>query len=356
MEKKVVRGAAAVMLALTILFSFVLLNFPDLHVFALQKQLEYSTRIGHGDSVLALMREETSVLMESSKTTKMLGQLRLELPGDIHEDDIAIENHYIDQTVQIKIPGIGESYFFDYPMIGSSDHIDDIIYEVENDEGVIDIMLDQVYELDLTVQESYIYIDFIDPHERYDKIVVIDAGHGGSDPGAMKQKISEKDIDLAIVRKMMALFEASDANIGVYYTRTDDSNPSLEQRVQLANLLQADLFLSVYNNSTASGRMSGIHGTEVMYRVSDESGKSKAFAQNCLDALLWNLGSQSKGVVAGDEIYIVRTAQMPVALAEIGFMTNQEELDLLNSEEYQQRAAQALYDAMIKTLEDENGE
>ena len=55
----------------------------------------------------------------------------------------------------------------------------------------------------------------------------------------------------------------------VFYTRNDDSSVSLEERVGLANRLQTDLFLSIHNNTTASGRMSGINGTEVMYHMED---------------------------------------------------------------------------------------
>ena len=69
-------------------------------------------------------------------------------------------------------------------------------------------------------------------------------------------------------------------------------------------------------------------------------------------SLLQTLGSGSKGVVVGDDIYIIRTAQMPVALVEIGFMTNQEELDKLKSDEYQEAAAKALAQAVLQTLEE----
>ena len=86
--------------------------------------------------------------------------------------------------------------------------------------------------------------------------MVVDAGHGGRAPGATKQGINEKDIDLGIVLQLKAIFDNSDENIGVYYTRTDDSNPTFDQRVQLANKSQADLSISIHNNSTKSGRMS----------------------------------------------------------------------------------------------------
>ncbi len=354
MERRVIRGAAVMLLALTIAVNFVLLNYSDLHVFALQKRVEYTARVKSGYSVLDLMREETDILKGNGGVSDNQKQLRIELPKNVSAEQVKIQNQYVYQTIKVEIPHIGNSYFYDYPMIGSSDYITDITFEVGRDAGVINIVLDGVYELDMEIQGQYIYIDFVDPHEIYDKIVVVDAGHGGNAPGATKQGISEKDIDLAIVKEIKQLFDADQRNIGVYYTRLDDTNPSLESRAALANALSADLFLSVHNNSTASGRMSGINGTEVMYRVTDESGGSKRFAELCLDSILNKLGSQNKGVVAGDDIYIIRTANMPVALVEVGFMTNQEELDKLNSPEYQKACAQALYEAILQMLEVED--
>ena len=221
--------------------------------------------------------------------------------------------------------------------------------------GVIEISLDSVVELQKTSDEHYIYMDFLTPHEVYDKVVVIDAGHGGNAPGATKQGINEKDIDLAIVLKVKELFdEAGDESVGVYYTRTDDSNPSLEQRVDMANKAGADLFISVHNNSTKSGRMSSINGTAVMYdeeKASEENG-SMQLAQICLEEMTAALGSTSKGIVKGHEIYIIRTAEMPVALIEVGFMTNQDELNRLNDEAYQKEAAQAIYNAIYRAFQE----
>lgn len=354
MERKVLRCITGILAVLTIAVSFVLLNYPDLHVYALQKNVEFSARRKSGYSVLDLMRDETEILKGNTQDVRLQKQLRLELPEGVSAQDVKIENQYIYRTIEIALPRIDESYFYDYPMIGSSDHITDITFETEKDGGVISIVMDDVYELDLDREGEFLYLDFVDPREIYDKIIVVDAGHGGNAPGATKQGISEKDIDLSIVKQLKILLDDGDEKIGVYYTRLDDTNPSLENRVALANDLSADLFLSVHNNSTASGRMSGINGTEVMYRVSDTTGRSKQFAEICLDHLLQQLGSQSKGVVAGDDIYIIRTATMPVALVEVGFMTNQEELEKLSSPEYQKACATALYDAMMQMLEVSN--
>ena len=157
------------------------------------------------------------------------------------------------------------------------------------------------------------------------------------------------------VQNILELFdEAGDESVGVYYTRTDDSNPSLEQRVDMANKDGADLFISVHNNSTKSGRMSSINGTAVMYdeeKASEENG-SMQLAQICLEEMTAALGSTSKGIVKGHEIYIIRTAEMPVALIEVGFMTNQDELNRLNDEAYQKEAAQAIYNAIYRAFQE----
>ena len=70
----------------------------------------------------------------------------------------------------------------------------------------------------------------------------------------------------------------------------------------------------------------------------------------CLDNLLAELGSESKGLVAGDEIYIIRTSKVPVALCEIGFITNPQEQALMITDDYQQKAAKGIYKGILQKL------
>lgn len=96
--------------------------------------------------------------------------------------------------------------------------------------------------------------------------------------------------------------------------------------------------------------MSGTKGTQVMY--SETSAESEAFAEICLEEVTSALGSRNKGLVEGNSIYIIRTSEVPVALIEVGFMTNQEELDLLRTEEYQRQAAEGIYEAILQAFEE----
>lgn len=290
---------------------------------------------------------ETDVADETAS-----GQLAIVIPDGITGADITFENDPVTQTLAVTVPGVDSGYFENNPVVGGSDHIDNISYRQDGVFGVIQIALDKVYEVEDEYDSDRFYFSFLTPHEVYDKVVVIDAGHGGRVPGASKQGVYEKNIDLAIVLALKEIFDESDENIGVYYTRTDDDNPTFDQRVGLANKSDADLFISIHNNSTASGRMSSTSGTQVMY--DEESEKSKALAEICLDEVTGALGSKAAGtgLVKGDDIYIIRNSEVPVALIEVGFMTNRDELKKLDSEEYQRQAAEAIHTAILRALDE----
>ena len=280
-------------------------------------------------------------------------QLRLELPLGVPGNELKVIQDYVTQTIDINIPFADTEYFYHYPMLGRSDNIDSLTYESREGYGVVEIVTSQVFEVKSSYDKDYFYIDFLTPQEVYDKVVVIDAGHGGNAPGATKQGVNEKDIDLDIVLKLKELFDAQDdGSVGVYYTRTEDVNPSFENRVGLANNSGANLFISVHNNSTQSGRMSSINGTQVMYDElnGEETLGSKGLAQICLEEVTAQTGSSNKGIVEGNDIFIIRTSDVPVALIEVGFMTNQTELNNLKSEEYQEKVAQGIYNAVMRAF------
>lgn len=319
----------------------------------------------HEQSVLAA--QENFDLLDTKESAKYEGQnpqdivfdeenvgaqLKIELPPGIAMEDLRISNDYLTQTIYIKIPVDSEDYFADYSVRGSCDHIAAISYYREGAKGVISFSMDRVFELSQEYEEGYLYLDFVDPHEIFDKVIVVDAGHGGRAVGATKLGISEKDINLAIVLELKKLLD-EDENIGVYYTRINDTNPTLDQRVALANRVEADLFISVHNNASSKGILTNEQGTQVLYSQSDTSQlSSKRLAQICLENVVDATGSNNMGLLKGDEIRIVRNSEVPVALIEAGFMSNREELELLNTQEYQQLVAEGIYEAIQQAFEE----
>lgn len=347
MEEKALKIAAGFLAVLTVVVCVLLPYLPRIHTMDMEARERRLAEEEYADSQMQM--QELTLKEEGSAATQK-GQLSIRLPEGIDGARVQVTNDYVTQTVRVEIPGTDRAYFDSYPIVGSSSYIDNLSYAKQNGEGIIEIVTDKVYELDTTYDENYYYFNFLTPQEVYDKVVVIDAGHGGRAPGATKQGANEKDIDLAIVLQLQEIFAECDKNIGVYYTRVDDSNPTFDQRAQLANKSNADLFISIHNNSTRSGRMSGTKGTQVMY--SETSAESAAFAEICLEEVTSALGSRNKGLVEGNSIYIIRTSEVPVALIEVGFMTNQEELDLLRTEEYQRQAAEGIYRAVLRAFEE----
>lgn len=343
MEEKILKISSLILTLTAVVSVLTLYHFSNVN--AAQKVLEAQREM----SGLQMLDYYTAQA-EEQEEIEFNQQLRLELPQGMTEQDVIIDNNYVKQLITITLPNVEKDYFYEHPLLGRSSHIDDLYME----NGVIEITMDAVYEVKSSVQDGYLYMGFQTPQEVYDKVVVIDAGHGGGAPGAIKQEVMEKDINLAIVKELKALLDNNDRNIGVYYTRTEDVNPTFEQRAKLGEKAGANLFISVHSNSTTDGNMSDINGTEVMYDElkSEEGLSSKHLAEICLEEFTNVTGSKNNGLTHGNSIYIIRNSEVPVALIEVGFMTNQEELDKMTSPEYQKLAAQGVYNAILRALDE----
>ncbi|MFC4101208.1 N-acetylmuramoyl-L-alanine amidase [Paenibacillus xanthanilyticus] len=179
----------------------------------------------------------------------------------------------------------------------------------------------------------------VDPLPTGKRVVVLDAGHGGSDPGTIGYtKTQEKAFTLALALKIERLFQ-NDPDIQIVMTRTDDSYPTLSERSQLANRLGADLFLSIHANSVKN--KPDVSGTESFYYHDN----SKAFAEMMHQYLLGATGFKDRKVKK-QSFQVLRETTMPAALLEVGFLSNQVEEQIIFTEEFQDRVAQSVADGI----------
>lgn len=179
-------------------------------------------------------------------------------------------------------------------------------------------------------------------------VVVIDAGHGGMDPGAVYGGVKEKDLNFDIAKRLNSLLKAN--NIKVYMTRTDDYYVSLYSRSNLANRVNADLFISIHNNAGYS-RYSGSSSLYFpSYWNVNRKLSGRTFAAIVQSELTSTLQSKNIGIIPRPRLSVLRNTKMPAVIAEIGFMTNWSEMQKLKSSSYRQKAAEALMNAIIKTL------
>lgn len=274
--------------------------------------------------------------------------IEIPLPTGIIRNDIVIENNMLEKECKIQIP-VYKFSIFDQKIDIKGKAISKSSYKLENNMISIQMQLKDVYDYMYYIEDNTMHLLFAKPKELYNKVVLIDAGHGGVGAGSVVDKQQEKDINLSIVLKLKELFEKS--SIKAYYTRLEDVGITVYERADLANAIGADLFLSVHSNNFEED--TSVRGTEILYSQQQGNGKytSKWFAKICNQNMKNGTELKSRGLMAGDDIHIIRNASMPVALVEIGYMTNKEELQYMLKEENQEKIAQALYQSVDTALE-----
>lgn len=187
------------------------------------------------------------------------------------------------------------------------------------------------------------------------KIIVLDAGHGGMDGGANFESIQEKEISLAVTKKIQDFLQEQGAL--VLLTREDDSDlasdgtkgirnrkrEDLQNRVKVINESEADLFLSIHLNAFPSRSSSG---AQTFY--TNRYLENKQAAEFIQQEIIRNLENTSRQPSVIQNIYLMANATKPGALVEIGFISNAAERQNLIQESYQEKIAAAVYKGILR--------
>jgi len=212
------------------------------------------------------------------------------------------------------------------------------------------------------------------------KTIMLDAGHGGKDPGAISHGIKEKDINLKMVKILGRLLKGR--GFRVLYTRTRDVFIPLEERTALANSKKADLFISIHCNANRDYRLRGLEvyylnvtrskdALRVAARENAVSARSISDLQLILTQLMLNSKiSESRQLanlvrlncryrakrfyrlfkdhgVRAAPFYVLMGAKMPAVLVELGYLTNPYDRKKLTSTSYLKRLALGMVDALV---------
>lgn len=180
-------------------------------------------------------------------------------------------------------------------------------------------------------------------------LIVVDAGHGGFDPGAIgKNGLEEKVSNLAIAKEIARLLEEKDHD--VLLTRNRDKFLSLQQRVDFANRMQAELFISIHANSFNNPESNGV---ETYYNEGQDN-QNRILAEKIQDKLGRRLGLTDRNI-KDSNFYVIKYTKMPSALVEVAFLSNEYEEKLLRSREFQHKAAALIVDGILDYLEENGG-
>ncbi|MCH5273708.1 MAG: N-acetylmuramoyl-L-alanine amidase [Lachnospiraceae bacterium] len=227
------------------------------------------------------------------------------------------------------------------PKVSEEDTLLSISVEEKGEEKKLVLEFNTVYEVTVTEDDEFLYLSLLRPYERYEKILVLDAGHGGMDPGTSGGGSTEAAINLAVIRYVKEILDERN-DIKVYYTRIDDTLPDLSTRVEFANALHADMLISVHCNHSPS---SSVNGLEVLYSKLQENGNftSRYLAELCMEEVSAATGlRQNMLTERSSNLHLMKYCTMPCALIEFGYMSNRRDLELIVTENAQRSCAEAI--------------
>lgn len=180
------------------------------------------------------------------------------------------------------------------------------------------------------------------------KTVVLDPGHGGSDPGAVAGKVKEKDLNLQVAKILKGMLE--ETGITVYMTRSEDTYVGLYTRADIANNLKADLFISIHHNASSDSAAKGLMTLYYPTSSSTQKMNGQKLAQIIQKNLVKELKTKDWGIIPRPNLVVTRETKMPAIIAELGFMTNKTELERLVTYQFQNQAAKALHAGIMEAL------
>lgn len=279
---------------------------------------------------------------EETSTLKLNGSLNFDV------NDVEIFDNYNDDYTEIQFKDYSISDF-NMSKIEIDNELTDSIEFSSNGLGSV-IRFNQNYYSGYIIRPCDTGYEILikKPKDAYDKVIMIDAGHGGQDGGTTGNGLLEKELNLSLVLKIEKHLEGS--GIHVYQTRSDDTYPALSWRSPTATDI-AHIMLSVHHNAATS---STANGTETFYMVNDNEKDpasnqltSYRLAETIQDAILKAISTTNRGVKSNPAYIILNQSEIPTVLTEIGFLTNYGDALKVSSDANQEIIAKNIADGII---------
>ena len=275
-------------------------------------------------------------------------------PASITVNQIKHEDQYRLLRFAIRIPGDYTSYINDNSIIVNSSVIKDVsVFLNSNYETEILVSTSVLQGYEIFADADFIYVNVGNPRDIYKNIVVLDPGHGGPAPGARYFETNEKDINFKILYEICKdFFNSNPSQLKVYYTRESDIDISLADRAAFADMIGADLFVSLHMNANTNA---SIYGTEIYYSNNNNK-KNKAglnsetLANIFVNSLSGALNTKNRGTRAA-KYTVVHNNTVPAILIELGFMSNKNDFAKISDPAFQYEAARVIYETLLQVFE-----
>jgi len=291
---------------------------------------------------------KNEIITQNNNFSFINGVLKLSKQGkNFSADNLNVYDNYDDLKYTIVLPA-GLDYGLKNATVNtnSNDFVSSIDFNVVNNKIHITLNEKQIAATIISEDSDYFYIKVVNPKEKYDKIILLDPGHGGKHPGAVNDlilpgtTIMEKDIVLEISQNVKNKLE-NEGKLKVYMTRNSDSFVDLVKRAEISNSI-ADVFVSIHINAALN---TTAHGIETIYFekiIQNSKGiSSREVAEIFQRNLIKETGARNRGVKT-DALVVLKENNNPSVLLELNFLSNPAEVVLLMDESYKEKLAVAI--------------
>lgn len=312
-------------------------------VLAVEDLVQYSYREENQNLILEIY----PTTLKNMRYDKNANVLFLDKKDKIDTGSVKMEDHYLDGYFDVTLPGDYESDYGygTYDVKGTV--VENIEVSTKGGNTTFRFKQNRISAYEVTDEGDSYAIRVKNPKEVYDKVLLLDAGHGGKDPGTSGNGMQEKNLTLTIAQKIEQ--ELRGSGIKVYMTRDSDVYPENSTRAQTANDI-ADLMVSIHINSGPETA----NGTETLYQVhaNDSSSRltSKQLAEILQASMISGTGNTNRGVKLRTDLLILNRTTVPSAIVEVIFITNTGDALKISTPAYQDQVAQAIADGIQEAV------
>lgn len=287
--------------------------------------------------------------LELVENSDMRGVFCVPLQKGIRAENVTVENRYMDRELLLYIQGGEESFYEENQINGDISPLLWARTEAQDGGMLLRMKMDSVLEYQSTMDGSGLTINWFQPHELYDYIVILDPAGRRSEAEAADGSLQEKDVTLQVARQIQKQF--SHRNVRLYCTRTEDSEISADERARFAEEVKADFYIRLRTDFDETNAEA--YGIEGFY---NEDYFIPGFGNPDWADLLTRevtIAASNRAVElkAAEEESILRQLEIPGAEISLGFLSNSKEAYLLGQESYQAKLAEGFVSAITKAVE-----
>lgn len=312
-------------------------------VLAVEDLVQYSYREENQNLILEIY----PTTLKNMRYDKNANVLYLDKKEKIDTGSVKFEDHYLDGYFDVTLPGDYESDYGygTYDVKGTV--VENIEVSTKGGNTTFRFKQNRISAYEVTDEGDSYAIRVKNPKEVYDKVLLLDAGHGGKDPGTSGNGMQEKNLNLTIAQKIAQKLQGS--GIKVYMTRDSDVYPENSTRAKTANDI-ADLMVSIHMNSGPETA----NGTETLYQVhTNDNGArltSKQLAEILQGKVVSATGNTNRGAKLWTDVLILNRTTVPAVIVEVIFITNTGDALKISNPTYQDQVAQAIADGIQEAV------